>query len=686
MSSRNLLPLSFCGLLLGCPAPAPSAEKDQPTAAASAKSPASSAEPSARVSAPSPASTRPPTTLEARRWLFGEPEERLWGGLVLGRGCDERSSHATALQLLQAMSLWLAEARPPERALLHAAAWAVGACAERDGEDLLRPWLTAEAQASMPDMAEAAALGLSTWVDRRGQLSERTQTALLEAAERANNPQLLSPLGRASRLSEAVGAHLLEVAAKFLTAAPNEGRRQVILALGSAGESAAEPLAQVLLKEHYSIQERTAAVQSLARLGDEGQRQLDASIAALLNRGLPSSETDSRWVPLLSALALLKAPQRARPELTKLGSVLLPESDKARAQRRRLVSLKCRAAELLATSHPNPVLDRCDPERGRSYQLAVLSLLSRSKLSGARLSAFETARKSPDPVVQQAALRLLTTHSEIPDRRKILVEALSGADPGSITLAAQIVHSYPDLATDTQGPTPNRELHHALGRLLENAQLPQETRAAAILAVGATGALNLKSLVDRLCKGQDRLLWSPAAEALQLLGDARATCPNEAQSVSSPAQPAQAALPSEHPITVLVVESDVGPLELHLDSSLAPNAVAHVLSQVDAGSYNHQRISFGRPGFTVQFGDEDEDGYDSAPAAGLPFEVSPRPFSAWSVGMSSFAPGAENTQLFVTLSDAPQLFGSRILLGQAKGPWELLVWGDELQSVRRLTK
>jgi hypothetical protein len=70
----------------------------------------------------------------------------------------------------------------------------------------------------------------------------------------------------------------------------------------------------------------------------------------------------------------------------------------------------------------------------------------------------------------------------------------------------------------------------------------------------------------------------------------------------------------------------------------------------------------------------------------LPFEVSPRAFDQLSFGMGSFAPGAENTQLFVTVSDAPQLFGARIRLGSAVGPWELLVWGDELHTVKRLTK
>jgi cyclophilin family peptidyl-prolyl cis-trans isomerase len=555
----------------------------------------------------------------------------------------------------------------------------------------MRGWLTGEVLAITQDLGRAAALGLATWADRRGQLSERTQTALLEAAEQTKDAQLLVPLSRLSRLSDAVGAHLLEVAGHFFSDAQGSARRHAILALGSAGESAAEPLGQVLLGNHYSVQERTAAVQALARLGEAGQKQLDQLVTRLLSRGLPGAATEPLWIPLISALTALKSPQHVRGELRKLSNVILPDTDRpgARAQRRRLVWLKCRAADLLYNPGQSSVaLAQCDPERGRPYWLALLSALSRQSIAGPQLDQFNAALDQTDVVVRQAALRLLVTHREIPGKKSRLLAALLGPDPGSVTLAAQLIHTYPE--SIQEGKVDNTaEVSAALGHILSKGDLPEEARAAALRAAGSLGALNLKSLIEQACAGKNQLLWTPAQYSLRMLGQGHATCPSSTTPTpSAPAASPIGPLPQATPQAPVIVqiESDIGPLELHLDPNLAPQAVTHLLAQVDAGFYNHQRIIFGRPGLSVQFGDKNEDGYDDVGAPGLPFEISPAPFEQGSVGMSSFAPGAENTQLFVTVSDAPQLFGSRILLGQAKGPWELLVFGDELQSVRRLTK
>jgi len=619
------------------------------------------------------------------RYLFAGPEQRLWASLAIGRVCDAKSNNVLSTQLVQATSLWWAEATPPDPNLLTSAAWAVGACAERRAEELLRGWLSGEAQAISPHLARAAALGLSTWVDRRGQLSERTQTALLEAAEQAKDAQLLVPLARLGRLSDAVGAHLLEVAGRFFTDAQGSARRHAILALGSAGESAAEPLGQVLLSNHYTIQERTAAVQALTRLGEAGQKQLDLSLGQLLARGLPGAAEEPLWVTLRSALSALKSAEQARPLLSKLSQVVLPAADlpAARAQRRRLVWLKCRAADLLQRpSETSAALLSCDPERGRTYWLALLSALSRAPVTGKAADQFNAALVHEDVVVRQAALRLLATHREIPNKKAQLLAALLGPDPGSVTLAAQLIHTYPESVQEGQKDG-IADVSLALGQVLGKVSLPEEARAAALRAAGTLGALNLKPLIEQACADKNPLLWEPAQDSLRMLGVTQASCPSP---VPAQAQATKTPQAGPLPIVVLQLQSDVGPLELHLDPNLAPRAVAHVLAQVDAGFYAQKRVIFGRPGLSVQFGDPDEDGYDNVAAPGLPFEISPLPFEQGSVGMSSFAPGAENTQLFVTTSDAPQLFGSRILLGRAKGPWELLVLGDELHSVRRLTK
>ena len=621
------------------------------------------------------------------RGLYGTSEQQLWGTLALGRHCVSLDAPAVSAALLVASSHWLAQAQPPAAELLNAAGWALGSCAQPDTEQILRPWLTTESQAVAAELVQAAVLGLAALVDRGGSLDERTQTLLLDVAQRERRADLLLPLGRLGRLSDAVGAQLLEVSATFLTQKDTKGRRQAIFALGSAGPSAASPLAQVLLGQQFTLPERTAAAQALGRLGEAGQEQLDQAVATLLGRGLPSRADQGLWVPLITALTTLTRVKASTPALRQLSSLPVPPAAKAQeqAQRRRVIGLRCRAAALLAGSaeQSRALLD-CDPDRGRSFALAQLQVLSKGEINSARFSAYQVHLSSPDPVVSQAALRLLPSHPEVKTTPQILLAFLQSAQPGSRTLAAQLIHAYPAQALGSEENKWRPQLLDALKLNLENRELPQETRAACLLATGALGALNLKSLIEQSCHGNDPLLWEPAERALLLLGSKEAQCPatEPPQALSPSSSPKNAARP---PVT-LVVDSEVGELRLVIESQTAPCAAAHFLKQVDAGWYNQQRIILGRYGFTVQFGDQDEDGYDNTPAPGLPFEVSPAAFVPLTLGMSSFAPGAENTQVFVTVSDAPQLFGTRIALGRAEGPWELLVWGDELRTIKRLTK
>ena len=75
--------------------------------------------------------------------------------------------------------------------------------------------------------------------------------------------------------------------------------------------------------------------------------------------------------------------------------------------------------------------------------------------------------------------------------------------------------------------------------------------------------------------------------------------------------------------------------------------------------------------------------WDDEASTPLPHEFSPTPFDAGSFGMSAFSPGSQDTHIFVTVSDAPQLHGSRVRLGKAEGPWHLLTVGDILHRVER---
>ncbi len=619
-----------------------------------------------------------------QRFLHGGEQARLWSSFALGRHCPQMESAPVANKLVSALSSWIADTPPPSVQLLRTAGWALGRCGGAQYEQVFRPWLSAEAQAIAPELVAPAIYGLASLVDRGGRLDERTQTLLLDLAQREERADFLLPLSRHGRLSDAVGAHLLEVAGTFLTSSSNKGRRQAIFALASAGPSAAVPLAQVLLRPKYTPQERSAAIDALSDLGRAGQKQLDESLRILLSRGLPRAAHDPNWLPLIGTSMALLTAEKSEDELRKLGSLALPrgETRSQTAQRHRLITLRCRAADLLAPSDPNDAaLLNCDPESGRLFALAQLRVLDRSKISGATKKLLDQHLAADDPVIAQAALRLWASHSELASDHSLLKKALSGKNPGTKTLAAQLIHAYPKRAAGGDDSPLRGELIKLLETLIRDQALPEETKAAALLAAGALGALNLKPLISEICAGQKALLWPSASTALSLLGAKNETCP--------PHPPAPAPQPASSPSTapvVLVIDSDVGELRLTLDPQAAPKAVAHVLSNVDAGTYDHQKITFSRYGLTVQFGDEDGDGYENEPSPDIPFEITPQEFSAFSLGMSSFSPGAENKQLFVTVSDAPQLFGARLHLGQAEGPWELLVWGDELHAVKRLTK
>jgi cyclophilin family peptidyl-prolyl cis-trans isomerase len=91
-----------------------------------------------------------------------------------------------------------------------------------------------------------------------------------------------------------------------------------------------------------------------------------------------------------------------------------------------------------------------------------------------------------------------------------------------------------------------------------------------------------------------------------------------------------------------------------------------------------------RAGFAAQFGDKDGDGYASEIETERTSEASPAFFTAGSFGVSSFSPGTPSSQIFVVVSDAPQLTGERVYLGRAEGPWQLLTTDDVLYSIKLL--
>lgn len=688
MDSLRVACLLSAVVWLGC-----SKEKEPPVAE---KKP--SIQQSAQPAPEEPAETPPGFTEENLRHLVHSPSggdrellfrllssdavARRWAPLGLGLSCNEKNATETENRLVNAVAGWMSGTTPPTSDELGTAAWAIGACASPSAEDVLRSWLAPDPATAKTGQSAAGVFGLGALADRKGRLSERTQTALLDAAAREGRAELLQPLGRIGRLSEAVGAHILEVTGTLLTLKDRPGSRHALFALGSAGPSAAAPLTQVLLSEKYTPEERAAAAQALSRLGEVGQTALDESLRDLLGRGLPVSYDRELWVPLRAILENLRTVTEAKTNLAELGALVLPEGKEREklAQRRRLIWLRCEAARLLAgKNYKAPALLSCDPEKGRDFRLAQLEVLGRDKLIGAREKEHLAALEAEDPVVAQAALRLLAGHQEVTRSAEILEKALKSKSPGTQATAAQIITTYPSRAHDDRDKEGPREgVVLALKDLLstENTEVAGEARAAAIEAAGAVGALSLKPAIEELCNGKTQAMWDPARRALALLGSKEANCPRTPPAASAAARE----LPGK---VTLIAETDVGQLILSVDGRDAPHSAAHFLKKVDTKYYDGLKVHGARAGFAVQFGDKDGDGYQDGPSGDLPHEVSPRPFTTGSFGMSAFSPGSQDAQIFVLLSDAPQLHGSRVHLGQVEGPFHLLAVGDVIHSIRR---
>ncbi len=532
------------------------------------------------------------TSEQLIRLLAGAPVEAEWASFGLGLRCSAHDSAAILSQLVSATANWASSPEGPSAELLRTAGFAIGSCATPEAEEVLRAWLSPDPSAQMEELIHAGAVGLAALVDHGRDLSERTQTSLLDAAAREKKGELLLPLSRMARLSDAVGAHLLEVVDSLLAQERTEGRRHALLALGRAGGSAVEPLTQILLADSFSPQERAAAAQSLARLGRRGQAALDQSIAEILERGLPLTFDRDLWVPLRAALEELESPDVSRPFLSKIGTTVLSEGEShaKAAQRRRLIWLRCRAADLLAgTNIDDKSLNSCDPEHGVTEQLAMLKVLSRGALEGPRLTKYLEVTKNANPVVAQAAIRLIPAHPELNDSAAILTEALSSSLPGTQTTAAQIIAAYPSriLSRDQDGAPV--EVIDALEKLLTKESVaPSETQAAAIRAAGALRALNLKPQIERLCDGKVAAFFEPSAHALSLLGSPKRKCPgsppSEAGKTASTPALATLVAPVIPEATTVVIDSDVGEL------LLAPRARKLACFQCAVSTFGRQWV------------------------------------------------------------------------------------------------
>lgn len=134
---------------------------------------------------------------------------------------------------------------------------------------------------------------------------------------------------------------------------------------------------------------------------------------------------------------------------------------------------------------------------------------------------------------------------------------------------------------------------------------------------------------------------------------------------------------SAAPGPVIVVETVKGSFAFETYPGEAPRTVAHIRGLVEAGFYDGQRVHRAVPGFVVQWGDpRSRDlsqqavwGRGKEASSGQPIgaaEISKaRTHVAGAVGVAHAGlPGEADSQIYVTLTDRPDLDGKYAVFGQ----------------------
>jgi len=611
------------------------------------------------------------------------PSVLAWAAFGVGQLCRGHEPEAVRHLALRAASL----AAEPESAAsdeaLGAIAMALGRCASDEAERTLRSWLRLR-----PGVAEPAALGLGQIARERKRLDDATVAALLDSAAKEPRGSALYPIESLPTLGGAARERLLEVATVALAdAQPSRGL--AIRALAKGGPAAAAPLRRLLEAATTSDAERADAARSLAALGSAAQPDL----AAVLKSRARALIDDKAWLTsehgvVITVLEGLE-PKSAEPALLAELSQL-PLEGEAPPVVRRKVALRCRAAQLLAgRASASSALLACDPappaER-REGSLALLKVLARGSLAKGRGAPFQELARADDAVVREAALELLMAHDEAPNIPELLADALSAKTAGVRATAAKVLARYParaqaapakanDAASSATPPADPRVVQ-ALTKQLSEVGVTHNIELASWLldAAASLELLGAKPAFERACVSANPTLRQHAERGFGALGEPKHRCPSVVGTETWNT-------PSVGDFR-LDFETDVGPLSLRLWGRKSPFATLRFVELARSGFYDGMLIHRVVPGFVVQLGDPDGDGFGGPDLPPLRDQLSAQPFELGAVGVALAGRDTGLSQFFVTLRSTPHLVGEYTLVGKAEPGWERLAAGDRIVRVR----
>ncbi|MET0791040.1 MAG: peptidylprolyl isomerase [Polyangiaceae bacterium] len=616
-----------------------------------------------------------------------DPEVSTWAAYGLGYACHGRAPKTVSALVARAASL--PEATASGSALLspiEAISDALGRCSGTEAEATLRAWLHGPAR-----RAEAAALALGRIASQAGKLEDATLVALLDAADRGQDPlqNALFPLTRLATLNASTADRARAIALRLASAGKGVSAEFAVRVLGRTGDAGCAALATLLANTQLAPGLRAQAARELGTLGSAGQHALWSAFDSSQITALSDPElADVAYGPFSALLDALE------PPILSSGAKLLGLAELALGKpgleslARRKVHVRCTAAALLAGSNfQNARLLACDPAtESRQRELALLRVIGRDKLRGARKKAYLERARSADNAVREAALDQLTDHSELGEAHQVLAEALGANALGVVASAAQVLARYPeraahgvDASSDAHSaPNPDPSIVHVLPQAYAAAGARNSVEVQSLLldAIGALQILSLKEAASAACSSDNPTLREHAQKALHLLGEQARHC--DAPRATTGTASAAPALAS----TVLTLETDVGPLTLTLDATYAPSAVARVVALAQAGFYDGILVHRVVPGFVAQFGDPEGDGYGGDDKPPLRCETSPLPFQFGSIGVALSGRDTGSSQLFVTLGRYPHLDGQYAWLGQAGPGWDHVAAGDRILHAR----
>lgn len=643
-----------------------------------------------------------------------DPETVSWAAYGLGHACKgHEDAHVKALAARAATlgddaGAQRSTARGgPEIDPLRSIARAIGRCGGSLAEQALVSLLKTGGA-----WQEASLLGLGDLARGRKQIGADAMTALLEAVSTRDRPPADMAFYALSRAEagEAFGKRVLEVARSAL-ARPGDARILAVKTIGRAGkelakEAAPDLLSAVVDAKGFTSAERAEAARALGGLFEPGQSAAADALARLVPDRDPvaiQSLVGPELHVLLTLVASLGAepPKKSEHALRALASMTAPSAPKP-ALARRLAELRCAAALGLARGvHDAEVLRKCDVETSEISQRVRLSSLVRRPLTGERRTAFRAFARSEHLRIREQAVEAIGQHPELGEAAAtILAEALVSKKAGLVAAAADVIDQHPDramvlaasekrAALDPRAPPPGsdpaQELSHDVSKALSAALAeawPEdrfETRIALIEAAASVRHPQAKAVASAACNDANGVMRERAQKALRTLGENVAACDAPDREPAAAAEIGKTVSTSQK--IVFTTDADVGPLTFVLDPDLSPITVTRIAALARAGFYKGIVVHRVAPGFVVQFGDPDGDGYGGS-GTSLRCETSPVPFAAFDVGMALAGRDTGSSQVFVTLARTPHLDGEYARIGRAEGAWSSLAQGDAITDAR----